>query len=101
MVFSQGSALRWLAAVTLFSAVAMVAVGEFLLKEQLHAEAFIYYWMVCIAFTFLTLMLALADCWLVCRQMHRQQKELLAEALKAVTQAGGQIEEREWRKRDF
>jgi NADH:ubiquinone oxidoreductase subunit 6 (subunit J) len=101
MVFSPGTTLRWLAATTLFSSVAMVATGEFLLKERLHAEVFIYYWMVCIAFTFLTMMLALADFWIVRRRMHRQQRVLLAEALEAVVQAGGLIEEQEWHKRDF
>ncbi len=101
MVFSPGTTLRWLASATLSSSVAMVAVGEFLLKNRLHAEVFIYYWMVCIAFTFITMMLALADFWLVRRRMHRRQRELLAEALEAVAQAGVRIEEQEWRKWDF
>jgi hypothetical protein len=101
MVFSPGTALRWLAATTLFSSVGMVVAGEFLLKERLHAETFIYYWLVCIGLTFLTMMLALADFWLVRRRLHRQQRALLAEALHAVVQAGGQIEQQDWRRRDF
>ncbi len=101
MVFSQGTALRWLAAATLISSVTMVVAGEFFLNERLRAEAFIYYWLVCIGLTFLTMLLALADFWIVRRRMHRQQRELLAEALRAVVQAGGQIEQQEWRRRDF
>ena len=79
----------------------MVVVGQFFLNERLGAEAFIYYWFTCITLTFVAMMLALADFWMVRRRMHRQQRELLAEALHAVAQAGGQIEEQEWRRRDF
>jgi hypothetical protein len=101
MVFSQGTVLRWLAAVTLFSSVAMVVAGQFFLNDRLGAQGFIYYWFTCIALTFFAMMLALADFWMVRRRMYRQQRELLAEALHAVAQAGGQIEEQEWRRRDF
>jgi purine-cytosine permease-like protein len=102
MVFSPGTLLRWLAAICLAVSVGMVVAGESLLKERLRAEAFIYYWLVCISFTFLTMVIALVDFWMVRRRLHREQKELFQEALRAIAHAGGDTEEQQrWLKGDF
>jgi hypothetical protein len=102
MVFSPGTLLRWLAAICLAVSVGMVVAGESLLKERLQAEAFIYYWLVCIIFTFLTMVIALMDYWMVRRRLHREQRELFREALQAIARAGGNTEEHEqWSRGDF
>lgn len=102
MVFTPGTVLRGLATVCLAVSVGMVIVGESLLKERLRAEAFIYYWLVCITFTFLTMLIALADFWIARRRLHREQKELFQEALRMIARAGGDAEETEqWSKGDF
>lgn len=102
MKFSPGSLLRWLATICLAVSVGMVVAGQSLLKERLQAEAFIYYWLVCIVFTFLTMVIALVDYWMVRRRMHREQKALFQEALQAIVRAGGDTEEYEqWIKGDF
>src|SRR5579863_3184270 len=102
MLFTPSTTLRWLATACLAVSVGMVVVGESLLKDRLRAEAFIYYWLVCIVFTFLTMMIALVDYWMVRRRMHREQKQLFQEALQAIALAGGDTEEyRQWSKGDF
>jgi hypothetical protein len=102
MVFSPSTALRWLATVCLAVSVGMVVAGESFLKERLRAEAFIYYWLVCITFTFLTMVIALVDFWIARRRLHREQKELFQEALRMIARAGGDAEEQEqWSKGDF
>ena len=102
MVFSPGTVLRWLATACLAVSVGMVIVGESLLKERLRAEAFIYYWLICIVFTFLTMVIALVDYWMVRRRLHREQRELFQEALRMIARAGGDTEEQEqWSRGDF
>jgi purine-cytosine permease-like protein len=102
MVFSPGTVLRWLATVCLAISVGMVVVGESLLKEHLRAEAFIYYWLVCIIFTFLTMAIALVDYWVVRRRLHREQKELFQEALQMFARAGVDEEEtKQWSRGEF
>ena len=102
MAFISRNLLRWLATICLAVSVGMVFAGESLLKERLQAEAFIYYWLVCIVFTFLTMVMALLDYWMVRRRMHREQKELFQEALQMFARAGIDAEEQEqWLKGDF
>jgi purine-cytosine permease-like protein len=102
MLFTPSTTLRWLATICLGVSVGMVVVGESLLKERLRAEAFIYYWLVCIIFTFLTMVIALADYWVVRRRLHREQKALFQEALRAIAQAGGETEEQwQWNEKNF
>lgn len=102
MKFSPGSVFRWLATICLAVSVGMVVAGESLLKQRLQAKVFIYYWLVCIIFTFLTMVTALVDYWVVRRRMHREQKALFQEALQAIIRAGGDPEEHEqWIKGDF
>jgi hypothetical protein len=102
MVFTPGTVLRWLATICLAISAGMVVAGESLLKERLRAEAFIYYWLVCITFTFLTMVIALVDFWMVRRRLRREQKELIQDALQAIARAGGNPEEQEqWSRGDF
>jgi uncharacterized membrane protein len=100
MSFTLGTVLRWLASIFLTAAVGMVVAGESLLKSRLQAESFIYYWLVCIVLTFLTMVVALVDFWMVRRRLHREQKQLVADALKAIAQLGCNIDQQEWEKLD-
>lgn len=93
MTFSPGTTLRWAGAVCLAIAVGMVVAGETFLRERLRAEAFLYYWLVCIIFTFLTMMIALLDFWIVRRRARHEQAELLRQTLRTIAQEGGISEE--------
>ncbi|MDB6066014.1 MAG: hypothetical protein JWR26_2222 [Pedosphaera sp.] len=59
----------------------MLIVGQTVLKAQLRQAAFLYYWFVCTMFTFLTLMIALMDLWIVRRRSLKERKQLLKETL--------------------
>jgi hypothetical protein len=102
MAFTPGTVLRWLATTFLGASVGMVILGESLLKERLQAEAFLYYWLVCIVFTFLTMVVALVDFWMVRRRLRREQKDLVQDVLRILAQAGGDTEEQQqWKEGDF
>jgi uncharacterized membrane protein len=102
MIFTPSTTLRWLATACLTVSVGMVVVGQSLLKDRLRAEAFIYYWLVCIIFTFLTMAIALVDYWVVRRRLHREQKALFQDALRAIAQTGVEIEEQpQWNEKNF
>jgi hypothetical protein len=84
MVLFPGNPLRWLGAICLAVSVGLLALGETWLKNRLDGEAFLYYWLTCIVFTFLTLMIALLDLRTVRLQSRREQGELIKDTLRTI-----------------
>ena len=65
----------------LAGAVAMLVLGQTLLKSYLDGAWFILYWLACFLLTGLSLMIALFDAQAVRRQAREQQLNLLQDAL--------------------
>jgi hypothetical protein len=93
MGFSPGKLLRWTGGLCLFIAILMVIIGQTLLHDRLRAEAFIYYWLICMLVTGLALILALLDFWLVRRRGRREQAALLKETLQTIIREGAQLDD--------
>jgi hypothetical protein len=93
MGFSPGNALRWAGGICLAVAIFMVIAGQSFLRDRLRAETFIYYWLVCMLVTGLTMFCALLDFWLVRRRGRREQAALLKETLQTIAHEGAQIDD--------
>jgi len=68
----------------LIIAVAMLIVGETLLRSFLGKIPFIIYWMVCFVFTGLAVLFAFLDVAGVQRQAREQQRELLEKTIREI-----------------
>ena len=75
---------RWVGAVCLLVAVAMVAADEFALKGQLPHAVFFAYWLVCLTFTLMAAGCALADLRALRRRSQEAQRSLMEETLREI-----------------
>ena len=75
---------RVLGGICLAVSAGMLVLGQTMLKERLQGRTFIYYYLVCMAMTFLTLLIALLDLRAVRLRSRREQTRLIEEALRAV-----------------
>lgn len=72
---------RWFGNVFLTVAVGMLVAGLTLLEPRLKGFDFIFFWMVCFAFTGLAAVMALWDAYVVRRQSREEQQRLIEETL--------------------
>jgi hypothetical protein len=90
MAYDSTVRRRWLAALLLAGAVAMLAAGETLLKNRLGPAAFFGYWLVCLALTFQAMVLALREVRALQERSREEQRKLIEATLKEIqTQAEG------------
>ena len=75
---------RVLGGVCLAISAGMLIAGQTALNERLKGVTFIYYWLTCVVFTGLTLMIALLDLRVVRLRTRREQGKLIEEALREV-----------------
>ena len=75
---------RWFGALMLLAALAMLACGETLLKERLSPIASLSFWLVCLVFTSLAIVVALLDAWALQRRIRQEQRELFESTLKKI-----------------
>ena len=75
---------RWFGGIVLFAALAMLLVGETLLKGRLAGSSFLIYWLVCFALTTLAIIIAFLDVRALQRRIHQEQRELLETTLKKI-----------------
>jgi len=75
---------RWFGALALLAALAMLAAGETVLKDRLNDVALLLYWLVCLAFTLLAILLAFRDFRVVQDRLRREQRDLFAGTLKEI-----------------
>ncbi len=73
---------RWLGAVFLAISAVMLVLGITVLKKQLQRETFVYYWLACIGFVALTMIVALLDFRAVRLKSRAEQKELIEKTLR-------------------
>ena len=91
MVLDASTRRRWFGALVLALALVMLLCGETVLKDKLGNVAFIFYWLLCIGFTSLAILVAFLDARALRHQTRQQQRELFEATLKEI--------ERETRKR--
>jgi hypothetical protein len=84
MVLDATARRRWLGALVLLTALGMLTAGETFLKDKLQNLAFIIYWLVCLGFTGLAIMIAFLDAREVRRRTHQEQHELFDTTLKQI-----------------
>ena len=76
---------RWLAAVFLFVALAMLIAGQTLLRDRLHQLGFILFWLSCFIFTCLAMSLALLDAAITRRRAREEQRAFFEQTFSDVT----------------
>jgi len=84
MAFDATTRRRWFGALALLAALGMLIAGETLLKGRLGNLAFICYWLVCLAFTGLAILIAFLDVRSLRHQSRREQRELFETTLKEI-----------------
>jgi membrane protein implicated in regulation of membrane protease activity len=75
---------RWFGALVLLAALGMLIGGETVLKGKLDGLAFIFYWLVCVGFTALAIVIAFLDARALQRRIHQEQHELFDTTLKQI-----------------
>lgn len=75
---------RWFGVVALAVALAMLLCGETVLKEKLKNLTFVGYWLGCLGFTCLAILVALWDARALRRRTSREHRDLFEATLKEI-----------------
>jgi Na+/melibiose symporter-like transporter len=75
---------RWFGGIALVLALAMLVLGETVLKGRMSEVAFMVYWLVCFVFTVLAIVVAFRDVKAVQHEVRTEQRTLLESALKDI-----------------
>lgn len=75
---------RWFGALVLVLALAMLVLGETVLKGKMGDVAFLLYWLICFVFTALAIVVAFRDVKAVQHEVRSEQRTLLESALKDI-----------------
>jgi membrane protein implicated in regulation of membrane protease activity len=84
MVLDATARRRWLGALVLLAALGMLIGGETILKEKLQNLGFILYWLVCLGFTSVAIVIAFLDARALQRRTHQEQHDLFDTTLKQI-----------------
>jgi membrane protein implicated in regulation of membrane protease activity len=90
---------RWFGALVLLAALGMLIGGETVLKGKLDGLAFIFYWLACVGFTALAIVIAFLDARALQRRIHQEQHELFDTTLKQIETEAKARRRRSGRKR--
>ena len=100
MALNADARRRWFGALVLLSAVGMLVGGETLLKGKLRGLGLMFYWLVCVVFTCLAIVIAFLDARALRRQTHQEQHDLFEATLKQIeTEAKARRGRRDRRRR--
>ncbi|HVM46883.1 MAG TPA: hypothetical protein VMU04_02600 [Candidatus Acidoferrum sp.] len=75
---------RWIGALTLFAAVAMIIGGETVLRDRLGPLSTLVYWLVCLALTGVAVYTALLDLRALRLRTRREERDLLEATVKKI-----------------
>ena len=75
---------RWFGAIVLVVALAMLICGETVLKEKLGNLTFVCYWLVCLGFTSLAIVIAFLDARALQHRTRQEQRDLFEATLKEI-----------------
>jgi hypothetical protein len=81
MALSRDEWRRWLLGICVGTSAAMLALGLTVFKGRLRPRTFLYYWLVCMIVTGLTLIVALLDLRAVRLRARREELELVNRTL--------------------
>jgi len=84
MVMDATARRRWLGALALVGALALLVAGETVLKGRLGDLAFLFYWLVCLGLTCLAILAAILDVRSLQRHARQEQHELLDDTIKRI-----------------
>jgi hypothetical protein len=73
---------RWFGVLFLLLSFGMVAWGQTVLKPHLTGAGYISYWLLCFLFTFLALLMALVDLFIIRHRARKAHRDLIAKALQ-------------------
>jgi len=77
---------RWFGGICLGISALMLVLGMTVLKNRLHLQTFLYYWLICMLVTALTLIIALLDLRAVRLRSRCEQSELMSRTLLEIEQ---------------
>jgi hypothetical protein len=75
---------RWLGALSLLAALALLICGETVLKGRLRDVAFILYWLVCFVLTGIAIVVAFLDVRTLQHRVRQEHRDLLETTLKKI-----------------
>jgi len=75
---------RWLGAAALLAALAMIVAGQTVIAGRLSAVGFLIYWLVCLGFTGVAIVVALIDLCANQRRLFDEQQKLVQTTLKDI-----------------
>src|SRR2546425_10748655 len=75
---------RWLGALFLAAALAMLILGQTLLEGRLSRAAFVIYWLACFGFTGLAIFMAFLDARALQRRTRDEQRNLMQTTLNEI-----------------
>jgi hypothetical protein len=84
MAFDATARRRWFGGVVLLAALAMVVGGETVLRDRLSPLATLIYWLLCMVFTGLAVVVALLDVRALQRRTQQEQRALFEATLKKI-----------------
>jgi membrane protein implicated in regulation of membrane protease activity len=84
MANNQDTRRRWLGVFFLAAALAMLVVGQTVLKESLSPRAFLAYWLACFVFTCLAILVALLDFSAIRRRTRQEHRDMFHDTLQQI-----------------
>jgi membrane protein implicated in regulation of membrane protease activity len=84
MVLDATARRRWFGALVLLAALGMLVAGETILKGKLEYLGFLFYWLGCLGFTFLAIVIAILDARALRRETRTAQHDLFQATLKQI-----------------
>ena len=84
MALSRDARRRWLGGICLAISASMLILGMTVLKDRLRPQTFLYYWLICMVVTALTLVIALLDFRAVRLRSRQEQVELIDRTLAEI-----------------
>ncbi len=84
MILDSAVRRRVMGAIFLLAALAMLVGGETVLKERLSPAQFLIFWLCCLLFTLLAIMVAFRDFRVMTRRVAKDQRELFESTLRKI-----------------
>lgn len=75
---------RWWGSFFLAGAASLLICGQTVLKPYLEDAGYLLYWLACIAFTWLAILTALLDFWMLRRRSRQERTELVKRTLEQI-----------------
>jgi len=85
---ARHSVRRKLGVVFIIVPMGMILLGQTILKSRLDGVPFLIYWLVCFAFTFAAIFVALLDLRSIRRQIREETREVFERSLEQIQREG-------------